>query len=70
MKSVSCTATSGPYATYRGTSLIRKSPPPEGFHRALGKGLLQGPTEGGGSYERGTPVAVGWGRKELECILM
>ena len=30
-------------AGYRGTSLIRNSPPPEGHHRALGIVLLLGP---------------------------
>ena len=34
------TITHGPY---RGTSPIRNSPPPPGFHRALGIFLLQGP---------------------------
>ena len=39
---------------YRGTSHIRKRPPPQDQHRALGIKLLWGRREG--SYERGTPV--------------
>ena len=30
-------------AAYRGTSLLRNSTPPWGYHRALGTVLLQGP---------------------------
>ena len=33
-------------ARYRGTSLIRNSPPPQGHHRALDIVELQGPTRG------------------------
>ena len=31
------------HGNYRGTSLLRNSPPPKGFHMALGIVLLQGP---------------------------
>ena len=31
---------------YRGTSLIRNSPPPKDHHRTLGAVLLEGPTRG------------------------
>jgi hypothetical protein len=46
---------------HRGTSLIRNSPPPQGFHRALGIVLLWGPRRGAVSYGRGTLVVRGEG---------
>ena len=43
--------------SYRGTSLIRNSPPPKDHHRTLDTPTV-GSYEGGVSYERGTPVGV------------
>jgi len=40
---------------YRGTSLIRKRPPPWDHHTTLDSPTV-GSSEGGGSYERSTPV--------------
>ena len=40
----------------RGDLAHKKQSPPSDHHRSLGKGPLLGPTGGGGSYERGTPV--------------
>jgi len=45
---------------YRVTSLIRNRPPPADPHRALGMVLLKGPGGGAVSYERGTPVRLGF----------
>ena len=39
----------------------KKHPPPKDHHRSLGIGLLYGPTGGGGSYERCTPVVSATG---------
>ena len=44
---------------YRGTSLIRNSPPPQDHHRTLGVESYCRVMEGGVSHERGTPVLVG-----------
>ena len=52
---------------YRGTSLIRNSPPPQGHHKALARNRpAVGSQEGGLSYERGT-LALHLSRAKGDC---
>ena len=44
------------FKSHRGTSLIRKHPPPQDHHRALGPVPTVGSYEAAVSHERGTPV--------------